>query len=71
MTINLSKAYFCLDCEQIGDNAESCHGCASTTVHPISSWINREADGYFAKVYNIDHPVKSIAHQNETSLAPW
>jgi hypothetical protein len=70
MTINLSNAYFCLDCEQIGDNAKVCPGCASSTVHPISSWINREAE-YFAKVCNIDHPVKSIAHHNGTSLAPW
>lgn len=37
----LHKSYFCLDCEWIGEQSESCEQCASRAIQLLDTWINR------------------------------
>jgi RNA polymerase subunit RPABC4/transcription elongation factor Spt4 len=42
MSIHISKAYFCQDCEFIGDNSNQCSRCSSASIHLLQNWLDRE-----------------------------
>ena len=41
MSIHISRAYFCQDCEHIGDNSKQCAKCGSVAIHQIQRWLDR------------------------------
>ena len=41
MSFHFSRAYFCQDCEHVGDNSERCSKCGSIAIHQLSKWLNK------------------------------
>lgn len=42
MTLPISKGYFCLDCEFIGENSRACAKCGSAAIHLAQRWLDRQ-----------------------------
>ena len=41
MSLSLSKGYYCVDCEFIGENSRQCAKCGSGSIHLIQRWLDR------------------------------
>lgn len=38
--IYMKDAYYCPDCEWIGENPDQCSKCAGVNIHPLMEWMN-------------------------------
>lgn len=39
MIIPLRNAYWCENCQSVGDDFRMCPGCAATNLVPLSRWV--------------------------------
>jgi hypothetical protein len=44
LSIPLERAYLCIDCNMVQDNAGHCNTCSSVAVHSLAKFINRTED---------------------------
>ncbi len=45
MSLYVSNAYVCLDCDALGDSSQSCARCGGGQVWPLAMFLNRSSSG--------------------------
>ena len=59
--IPLNKAYLCENCDEIGDNSETCPGCgSSTSLMCLATVLNRNEDSNFTVDNSLCQIVPSV-----------